>query len=75
MANKKVIACGLTADNRPNVILQDEELNKTSYWYHLTFHRVDDALEFLKDLYCNGVSQNDIDSCLWLTLQELQEER
>jgi len=72
MANKKVIACGITAENRPNVVLEDEESNRT-YWYHSTFYRVDGALDFLKDLYRNGISQEDIDDCLWLTLQELQE--
>ncbi|SMP86002.1 hypothetical protein SAMN06313486_10174 [Epsilonproteobacteria bacterium SCGC AD-308-P11] len=75
MAKNDVTACGITADNRPNVVIEDDEANKVSYWYHSTFYRVNDALDFLKDLYRDGISQDDLDSSLWLTLQELQEER
>lgn len=75
MKKAKVVACGVTADNRPNVILENENLDKNPYWYHTTFYKVDAALDFLKELYSDGIAQSDIDEGLWLTLQELQEGR
>ena len=74
MNKNKVIACGITADNRPNVVLEDENTNNFSMWYHSTFYRVDDALDYLKELYRDGITQDDIDNGLWLTLQELQQQ-
>jgi len=74
MNNYKVIACGVTAENRPNVVLEDKNDNKLSLWYHTTFYKVNDALGYLKDLYQEGISQHDIDDGYWLTLQQLQQQ-
>lgn len=74
MKDYKVISCGVAGDNRPNVVLEDVDGNKIPKWYHSTFYRVDDALDFLKDLYRDGISKNDIDDGLWLSIQQLQEQ-
>lgn len=73
MAIYKVTACGLTKDNRPHVVIEDEYREFLSRWYHSRFYRVDDALDYLKDLYREGISQNDLKQGWWLTLQQLQE--
>lgn len=74
MKNYKVIACGISGKYRPNVILEDENGDKLTKWYHTTFYKVNDALEYLKDLYQEGISQNDINHGYWLTLKELQKQ-
>jgi len=65
-----VKACGLTGDYRPNIVIDSGSL-----WYHTTFHKPGPALEFLGTLYESGVLQSDIDDGLWLTLQELQQQK
>lgn len=48
-----------------------------SLWYHTTFYKKDDALDFLKEVFKDGVSLEDvgIDSkfALWLRMDELRE--
>ena len=74
-------ACGLTADNRPNIsFIPIPEFNNGmpfSLWYYTTFYKKDDALDFLKEVFKDGVSLEDvgIDSkfALWLRMDELRE--
>jgi len=69
----KVNACGLTKNNRPNVVLEDLETGEIKpVWYHTTFYKVDVALDFIKETYQTGATQDDLDDGLWITLQELQ---
>ena len=71
----KPTACGVTADLRLNVVVADFEQG-TSYplWYHTTFIRVDDALEYLKVLYREGIDPDDVNEHkFWLSLDELRE--
>jgi hypothetical protein len=72
MENIKVIACGVTADYRISVTLKDDQDIPYTLWYHTTFYKVEDALEYLKVLYKEGISQKYIEDGLWLTLQELR---
>jgi hypothetical protein len=66
----EIKACGLTSDYRPNIVIDSGSL-----WYHTTFYKHGPALEFLGTLYESGVLQSDIDDGLWLTLQELQQQK
>lgn len=71
----RLTACGLTADLRPNVVVADFEQG-TSYplWHYTTFIRVEDALEYLKDLYRDGIDPDDVNKHkFWLSLDELRE--
>ena len=70
--NLQIKSCGLTADYRPNVVIEINDQNKP-LWYHTTFYKADAALEYLKDLYQDGIEESDINEGLWLSLQELQE--
>jgi len=66
-------ACGLTADLRPNVIVANFEEGMTSpLWYHTTFLSVNEALDFLKEVYKEGINEKDVGS-LWLDFQQLRE--
>ena len=67
----KLTACGVTTDLRPNVVVADFEQGLThSLWYHTTFIKVDDALEYLKELYRDGINPDDI-GVFWLSLEKL----
>jgi hypothetical protein len=72
MNKYRVVACGVTAENRPNVILEDENINRYTLWYSETFYRINDTLNYLKVLYKEGISQEAIDDGYWLTLKQLQ---
>jgi len=74
-------ACGLNAEIRPNISFPEmPEINNGmpfSLWYHTTFHKADDALDFLKEVLKDGVLWEDIglDSKggFWLSMDELSE--
>jgi hypothetical protein len=71
-------ACGVTASNKPNITLVNHRNNMPySLWYHTSFDTKDAALEFLKDLFKDGILDEDIgldsDGALWLTMDELRE--
>lgn len=69
----KLTACGVTADLRPNVVVADFEQGLTySLWYHTSFNKVEEALEYLKDLYRDGIDPDDV-SEFWLSFDELRE--
>lgn len=81
--NQEIIyptACGVTADNRPNVcfpvISGFNNDMPFSLWYHTTFFKKEDALDFLKDVFKDGINMEDIglDSKggLWLWWDELR---
>ena len=70
--NLKIKGCGVTANYRPNVVVEIDGKNKP-LWYHTNFYKADAALEYLKDLYRDGIEYSDIEEGLWLSLQELQE--
>lgn len=74
MANIAVTACGLTANNRISVTLKNEYNVPYTLWHDTTFYKPEDALEYLKDLYRDGISQEDINDGIWLTLSQLQEQ-
>lgn len=74
MNNLRITACGLTADNRISITLKDEEKLPYTLWHNTTFYKPEAALEYLKDLYRDGVRQEDIDDGIWLTLSQLQEQ-
>lgn len=75
MENIKITACGVTANNRISITLKYENNLPYSLWHHTTFYKPEAALEYLKDLYQDGISQEDIDDGIWLTLQQLQEQK
>jgi len=75
------VAVGLNAEIRPNISFPEMlEINNGmpfSLWYHTTFHKADDALDFLKEVLKDGVLWEDIglDSKggFWLSMDELSE--
>lgn len=75
MSHLTVTACGLTANNRINVTLNSEDNIPCTLWHHTTFYKPEAALGYLKDLYRDGISQEDIDDGIWLTLSQLQEQK
>lgn len=82
MCTKKIfpLSCGVTADNRPNLSFESAPGISNmpfSLWYHTTFHKKDDALDFLKSVFKDGVLIEDIGldskSGFWLRFDELRE--
>lgn len=69
-------SCGVTANFVPNVVLIDKNDTPYSLWYHTSFYKIDDALEYLKDVFRDGILEDDIglDSkgALWLTFEEMR---
>ncbi len=63
------ISCGVTRDNRPLLVFMNpytkQEFTK---WYHTTFIKRDDALDFLKDNFRDGVLIEDMDE-FWTYIQ------
>jgi len=74
MDNLRITACGLTANNRISITLKDEDGLPYTLWHNTTFYKPEAALEYLKNLYQDGISQEDIDYGTWLTLSQLQEQ-
>lgn len=71
-------SCGVTASNKPNITFVNPRDNMPySLWYYTSFNEKDAALEFLKDLFKDGILEDDIgldsDGALWLTMDELRE--
>jgi len=72
------IACGVTADNTPNVVIENPRTNQLmSLWHYTSFYEKEAALEYLKDVFRDGIQEDDIglesDNALWLTMDELKE--
>ncbi len=74
MENLKIVSSGLTKSLRPNIIVSDLEKGiEYHLWYHSTFFRVNDALEYLKDIYKEGIEFKDI-GVFWLRLEDIEDE-
>lgn len=71
-------ACGVNFENRPTLTFTNQKNNMPfTLWYHTTFLKIDDALEYIRDMFKNGILAEDIgiDSkgALWLSMDELNE--
>lgn len=69
------IACGVWDDDlRPHIVMPLEQGRTYPLWYYETFNEIDDALEYLKKVYKEGIDQKDI-NVSWLELEEFQKLR
>lgn len=68
-------ACGITADNTPNIVIENPRTNMPmTLWYYTSFNKKENALEFLKGTFKKGIKDNEIgldsDEALWLGYEE-----
>lgn len=71
------VACGLTSNNRPYITFHILDFNNAptfTLWYHTTFYKKGDALDFLKGVFEQGVENDDI-GLWWLKLSDLKNEK
>ena len=62
-------SCGVTSDNRPLLVfINPHTKQEFTKWYHTTFIKKDDALDFLKDNLRDGVLTEDMNE-LWTYIQ------
>lgn len=71
-------ACGVNFENRPTLTFTNSKNNLPfTLWYHTTFLKIDASLEFIRELFKNGILVEDIGitskGALWLSMDELSE--
>lgn len=68
------VACGITNNNRPNVAISDFE-GGFSLWFYKDLSSKQEALEMLSSIFERGLTEADINSDFWLTMDELQNQK